>query len=118
MPFIYNWRSRNLGCDLYCEWTYRRNYKAEIHDYDGDFSDYRIYENSDSKNPKLILEFSGFDSYVYKYCERERCEQILAILAKRQDLILNDHELSCAKYYPENINHVEKTDYELSKSTT
>ena len=110
MKFKWRFRGTSWGEDF--AWTYKRNYKAELVDQDGDYYLAYIEETSGDK-PKIILSLGGMDEVMTE----ERAEEILRLLASGQPFEPNDAEKSCAEYkfHPENINYMPKTPYELAQ---
>lgn len=108
----FKWRGRCTSFGQEEAWTYKRNYKAELIDQDGDFYWAHISETSTGKS-KNILTVGGFDQVI----GADRAEEILKILARGQAFEPSDAEKSCREYEfnPENINYMEKTPYELSQ---
>ncbi|WIH75502.1 hypothetical protein [Acinetobacter baumannii] len=110
-PKPFKWRTKNLGCDLYKSWTYKRNYKAVTYDTDGDRFEYYIYEISDKENPVLVC---GFEDYTFLYEIEERCEQLLKAFAKGKTPGFNAHERKLleeagdgkGEFHPENIKFI------------
>lgn len=108
MKFKWRYRSTSYGEEF--AWTYKRNYKADLSDMDGDMYEACITETTTNKTI-----FRVFDSH--ELVDMDRAEEILKALAKGQSFEPTDAEKSAYKYefYPENINYMEKTPYELQQ---
>lgn len=109
----FKWRFKASRFEEYFCWTYKRNYKAVLTDTDGERYSFEVYEVSDPNDHNLIYRIESADQIVTK----ERAEQILFGLARFGKLEPLDSEKNAYEYrfYPENINYMEKTPYELSQ---
>lgn len=103
------WKSRNLGCDHIFSWAYKRNFKAEVHDLDGDRFRYSILEISNKDVPKIVVQMEASS---FPYNIHERCEQLIRGFAKGKLPALNKLEKSLIEkgvglYIQENASFVQ-----------
>ena len=107
----FKWRHKTTRCGEEFAWTYKRNYKVDLRDMDGDMYEACITETTTNKTV-----FRVFDSH--ELVDMDRAEDILKALAKGQSFEPTVDEKSAYKYefYPENINYMEKTPYELEQA--
>lgn len=101
------WSSKNHGCDFYEAIARKRNYKAVVHDIDGDLFRYYIFETSTGQDIEVMyMESCNFGYDIYR-----RCEQLLRSYAKGRTPGLTAKELelleiSDARHDPTKTNFI------------